>query len=143
MPERPEDLHVTAVTKDSISVAWRPPKYDGGSEVTSYVLEARLIGKDSFARISEDKLMEKTFTYTGLKDGSSYEFRVSAVNAVGQGKASFSTKPVTCKDELGKYLLVLQSDKMPLPYFDTSISYSSFSYFLQSPHHLTLTSARK
>lgn len=84
-------------------MAWRPPKFDGGSEITGYVLEARLIGKDNFTRISEDKLMERKFTYEGLKDGSSYEFRVSAVNAVGQGKPSFTTKPVTCKDELGEY----------------------------------------
>ncbi|KAJ8416941.1 hypothetical protein AAFF_G00328190 [Aldrovandia affinis] len=47
-----------------------------------------------------DKLMERKFTHGGLKGGSSYEFRVSAVNAIGQGKPSFGTKPVACKDEL-------------------------------------------
>lgn len=103
VPERPEDLIVTAVTKDSISVAWRPPKYDGGAEVTEYVLESRMIGRDSFTRIgAENKLMDKKFTLTGLKDGSSHEFRVSAVNQVGQGKPSFATKPIQCKDELGE-----------------------------------------
>ena len=103
VPERPEDLIVTAVTKDSITVAWRPPKYDGGAEVTAYVLESRMIGRDSFTRIGgEDKLIDRKFSLTGLKDNSSHEFRVSAVNQVGQGKASFITKPVQCKDELGK-----------------------------------------
>lgn len=103
VPERPEDLIVTAVTKDSISVSWRPPKYDGGAEVTAYVLETRMIGRDNFTRIGgEEKLMERKFTLTGLKDGSSHEFRVSAVNEVGQGKPSFNTKAVQCKDELGK-----------------------------------------
>lgn len=103
MPERPEDLHATAITKDSIAIAWRPPKYDGGAEVTSYILEARLVGKDNYTRIAgEDKLMDRKFTHTGLKEGSSHEFRVSAVNAVGQGKPSFGTKPIQCKDELGE-----------------------------------------
>lgn len=103
VPERPEDLIVTAVTKDSISVAWRPPKYDGGAEVTSYILESRMLGRDTFSRIGgEDKLMDRKFTLTGLKEGSSHEFRVSAVNQVGQGKHSFPTKPVQCKDELGE-----------------------------------------
>lgn len=83
-------------------MAWRPPKYDGGAEVTMYVLEARQIGKDQFTRLTTDKLMDRKYTYEGLKDGSSYEFRVSAVNEIGQGKPSFSTKPVTCKDALGK-----------------------------------------
>lgn len=104
VPERPEDLQVTAVTNDSISISWRPPKYDGGSEITSYVLEVRLIGKDNFEHIVADtKLMDRKFTHGGLKEGSSYEFRVSAVNQIGQGKPSFSTKPVTCKKEFGTY----------------------------------------
>lgn len=103
VPERPEDLIITAITKDSISVAWRPPKYDGGAEVTEYVLESRVIGRDSFVRVGrDDKLMDRKFTLTGLKDGSSHEFRVSAINQVGQGKPSFATKPVQCKDELGE-----------------------------------------
>lgn len=107
VPERPEDLIVTAVTKDSISVAWRPPKYDGGAEVTKYVLESRMIGRDNFTPVGgEDKLMDKKFTLTGLKDGSSHEFRVSAVNLVGQGKPSFCTKPIQCKDEIGEWCSV-------------------------------------
>lgn len=103
VPERPEDLIITAVTKDSISVTWRPPKYDGGSEVTKYILESRMIGRDNFTCVGgDDKLMDRKFTLSGLKDGSSHEFRVSAVNQVGQGKPSFATKPIQCKDELGE-----------------------------------------
>lgn len=103
VPERPEDLEVTAITKDSISLAWRPPKYDGGSEVTRYVLEARLIGKDNFTKIdTDDTLMDRKFTKGGLKENSTYEFRVSAVNVIGQGKHSFCTKPNKVKEELGK-----------------------------------------
>lgn len=103
VPERPEDLIITAVTKHSISVTWRPPRYDGGAEVTEYVLESRMIGRDSFIRVGRDsKLMDRKFTLTGLKDGSSHEFRVSAINQVGQGKPSFATKPIQCKDELGE-----------------------------------------
>lgn len=85
-------------------MAWRPPKYDGGAEVTQYVLESRMIGRDNFVRVGgETKLMDRKFTLTGLKEGSSHEFRVSAVNQVGQGKPSFATKPVQCKDELGEW----------------------------------------
>lgn len=103
VPERPEDLIISAVTKSSISVAWSPPKYDGGAEVTEYVLESRMIGRDNFVRVGGDmKLMDRKFTLTELKEGSNHEFRVSAVNQVGQGKPSFTTKPVQCKDELGE-----------------------------------------
>lgn len=63
-----------------------------------------MVGRDSFVRVgSGDKLMDRKFTLTGLKDGSSHEFRVSAINQVGQGKPSFATKPIQCKDELGEF----------------------------------------
>lgn len=69
--------------------------------MTSYILEARMIGKDKFMRLTKEKLMDRRFTYDGLREGESFEFRVSAVNEIGQGKPSFCTKPITCKDELG------------------------------------------
>lgn len=109
VPDRPEELEVTKVTKDLISVTWKPPKFDGGSEVTMYILEARMIGKDKFSRLTKEKLMERKYTYDGLREGDTYEFRVIAVNEVGSSKPSFCTKPITCKDELGKYCLWLES----------------------------------
>lgn len=69
--------------------------------MTSYVLEARPIGKDKYIRLTKERLMDKRFTYDGLREGDTYEFRVSAVNEIGQGKPSFNTKPIICKDELG------------------------------------------
>lgn len=103
VPERPEDLEVKAVTKDSVSLAWNPPKYNGGSDITMYVLESRLIGKEKFSRITKEKMLDRKYTVEGLKDGDTYEYRVSACNVVGQGKPSFCTKPITCKDEIGTF----------------------------------------
>lgn len=106
VPDRPEELEVTKVTKDLISVTWKAPKFDGGSEITMYILEARMIGKDKFTRLTKEKLMERKYTYDGLREGDTYEFRVIAVNEVGPSKPSFCTKPITCKDELGEDLLI-------------------------------------
>eukprot|EP00063_Salmo_salar_P072119 XP_014046954.1 PREDICTED: titin-like [Salmo salar] len=44
--------------------------------------------------------MDRKFTKGGLKENSTYEFRVSAVNVIGQGKHSFCTKPIKVKEEL-------------------------------------------
>lgn len=105
VPERPEDLGVKEVTKDSVTLTWNPPKYDGGSEIINYVLESRLIGTEKFHKVTNDNLLGRKYTVKGLKEGDTYEYRVSAVNIVGQGKPSFCTKPITCKDDLGRYLL--------------------------------------
>lgn len=106
VPDRPEELEVTKVTKDLISVTWKPPKFDGGSEIIMYILEARMIGKDKYTRLTKEKLMERKYTYDGLREGDTYEFRVIAVNEVGPSKPSFCTKPITCKDELGEDFLL-------------------------------------
>lgn len=103
VPERPEDLEVKAVTKDSVTLTWNPPKYNGGSDITMYVLESRLIGKEKFTRVSKAKMLDRKYTIEGLKEGDTYEYRVSACNIVGQGKPSFCTKPITCKDEIGMF----------------------------------------
>lgn len=101
VPERPEDLEVKEITKDSVTLTWNPPKYDGGSEIINYILESRLIGTEKFHKVTTDNLLSRKYTVKGLKEGDTYEYRVSAVNIVGQGKPSFCTKPITCKDELG------------------------------------------
>ncbi|NXT26686.1 TITIN protein, partial [Syrrhaptes paradoxus] len=100
VPDRPEDLEVKAVTKNSVTLTWNPPKYNGGSDITMYVLESRLIGKEKFHRVTKEKMLDRKYTVEGLKEGDTYEYRVSACNIVGQGKPSFCTKPITCKDEI-------------------------------------------
>ena len=44
--------------------------------------------------VKGDRVKERTFTLSDIKEGSSYEFRVSAVNNAGQGPASDSSGPV-------------------------------------------------
>lgn len=107
VPDRPEDLEVKAVTKNSVTLTWNPPKYNGGSDITMYVLESRLIGKEKFHRVTKEKMLDRKYTVEGLKEGDTYEYRVSACNIVGQGKPSFCTKPITCKDEIGMYLFYI------------------------------------
>jgi len=41
--------------------------------------------------VKSDKAKERTFTLSDVKEGASYEFRVSAVNKAGQGPASSSS----------------------------------------------------
>lgn len=62
-----------------------------------------MIGKDKYTRLTKEKLLGRKYTYDGLREGDTYEFRVLAVNEVGPGKPSFCTKPITCKDELGEH----------------------------------------
>jgi hypothetical protein len=84
---------VTAQPADAqATVTWAPPTTDGGSGLLYYLVhcEPRCGG----AMVSADRFQ---VTVRGLDNGSPYVFKVSAVNANGEGPASAPSEAVTPK----------------------------------------------
>jgi titin len=69
------------------SVSWTAPSSDGGSAISDYLIEYRA-GAGSWVTWSHTASTTTSATITGLTNGTSYTFRVSAINAVGTGTAS-------------------------------------------------------
>ena len=93
--------------KDSALVTWSPPEQDGGSEVTHYVLEMK-VNKDNW-KVKAENVKGTELRVADLKEGVSYEFRVSAVNKVGKGLPSEPSSPVKYSespDYLSVYWLI-------------------------------------
>ncbi len=66
---------------------------DGGSPVTGYIIRPYVNGvAKTVVRVDGRKNMKVTIE--GLKRGAKYRFRIAAVNAVGVGYNSATTKPV-------------------------------------------------
>lgn len=86
-PQAPTALVVTPGT-GSITLAWNSPANNGGSIVTDYIIEYREQGDVTWLTYVDDVSDDATVTITSLTPGITYEFRVSAENAVGQGPAS-------------------------------------------------------
>ncbi|MBD8058761.1 fibronectin type III domain-containing protein [Cellulomonas sp. JH27-2] len=85
---------VASAGNGQAKVSWSAPSSTGGSAVQSYVVERRelhsskwsgwtLVGQTSNATT-------RSFTSTGLVNGTRYEFRVRATTAMGQGSNSNS-----------------------------------------------------
>ena len=86
VPEAPAGL--TAAPSDrQVSLKWNPPASDGGSPVTGYDLyvgtTAHFDGKAPLAEVTG-----RAVIVTGLANGTTYYFRVTAVSKVGQGPPS-------------------------------------------------------
>jgi len=84
----------TAVRENSsASVSWTAPASDGGSPITSYQVQVRtgstVVRTDVVTGLMTDTLV------TGLTNGTAYNFRVAAVNAVGKGPLSAASNTVT------------------------------------------------
>lgn len=81
-------------TESSITITWTKPRHDGGSPITGYIIEKRLITEDKWTKASHAHIPDTTYKISGLIENHEYEFRVSAVNAAGQGSWSASSDAI-------------------------------------------------
>ena len=76
----------------SVRLTWNAPSFNGGAAITDYVVEYATTNTGSNALVwttfADGVSVSTTATVTGLTNGTQYQFRVSAVNAVGRGAAS-------------------------------------------------------
>ncbi|PAA50276.1 hypothetical protein BOX15_Mlig002840g1 [Macrostomum lignano] len=85
---------VEEVTADSVALSWQPPRNNGGSPVTGYIVEKRAKGDKSWSKASVTPVSSTNFTAKNLPEGKEFEFRVTPVNKAGPGEPSEPTDAV-------------------------------------------------
>jgi hypothetical protein len=83
-PGPPSGLVATAGS-GSVSLAWTAPTMTGGSAITDYLVEDRISGTSSWQTVADGVSTSVGATVPALTNGTGYDFRVSAINAVGTG----------------------------------------------------------
>lgn len=101
-PNAPGTPKIIKTDKTSADLKWTPSTEDGGAPITNYVIEYRPSGSVRWNRANSSPVTETTFSVADLKEGSEYEFRVSAENKAGVGPASEPSKSVKVEKPLGK-----------------------------------------
>ena len=104
VPGPPSNLRPTTVEKDSITVDWNKPRYDGGRPIKTYLVEYM----DAAARgawIPADTVDSFTTSLRvpNLTEGKEYYFRVFAENEIGKSEPCEMKYPVRTKGEIGMY----------------------------------------
>lgn len=51
VPEAPEAPKPDRITKDSVVLSWRPPRFDGGAKIKEYVLEQKKKGESDWTEV--------------------------------------------------------------------------------------------
>ncbi|MCE2398672.1 MAG: fibronectin type III domain-containing protein [Gemmatimonadetes bacterium] len=88
-PDPPTGLTATAVSPTQIDLAWVAPEYDGGAEITGYMIEFSADSADSWAVLEASTGSTLTeYSHTNLPPGSTRFYRVSAINVAGTGEPS-------------------------------------------------------
>ena len=93
LPEPPTGTSAKAGNK-SVIVSWNAPANDGGSPITSYRVNAKILGK-GWQKLGVTDGPVTSYNATGLKNNKTYKFRVAAKNIGGRGKNSAASSPVT------------------------------------------------
>jgi len=50
-PSQPTKLNVADVTSRSVTLQWSPPVTTGGAELTSYIIEKRMVGVEKWEKV--------------------------------------------------------------------------------------------
>ncbi len=88
-PDAPTAL--AAIADDAeVSLSWSAPADDGGSAITDYIVQYKLSSDSSWTTFSDGTSTVTSATVTGLTNDLSYDFRVSAVNAIGTSSPSLT-----------------------------------------------------
>lgn len=95
-PGPPAAFDVSEITNESCLLTWNPPRDDGGSKITNYVLEKRATDSEIWDKLSST-IKDTKFRATNLTPHKEYVFRVSAENMYGVGE------PAQCSPIIAKY----------------------------------------
>jgi titin len=93
-PLAPSSLSVKAA-KTSVTLGWKAPAVTGGSAIRNYVVEYSKNNGVSWLKVTKAVSTSRSLIVKGLKSKTSYLFRVTAVNDVGNSPASKRLKIVT------------------------------------------------
>ncbi len=100
VPSPPEGpLAVNDMTKSACNLRWRPPKDDGGSEITHYIVEKQDAENMRWITVGDCK---GTTMRVPLLENHDYKFRVRAVNRQGESQPLATSSTVTAKDPYEK-----------------------------------------
>nr|XP_040141402.1 roundabout homolog 3 isoform X8 [Ictidomys tridecemlineatus] len=97
LPGPPSQPVVTEITKNSITLTWKPNP-QAGATVTSYVIEAFSQAAGNTWRTVADGVQLETHTVSGLQPNTIYLFLVRAVGTWGLSEPSPVSEPVRTQD---------------------------------------------
>uniref|UniRef100_A0A8C9RET2 Uncharacterized protein n=1 Tax=Scleropages formosus TaxID=113540 RepID=A0A8C9RET2_SCLFO len=102
VPDPPRGIKASDVSRDSVTLNWCAPANDGGSKVTSYIVEKCATTAEKWTRVAQSR--DTRYTVINLFGKTSYQFRVIAENKFGQSEPSEPTGPVVTKEDKSRVL---------------------------------------
>ncbi len=101
VPSAPASLTANAISSSQINLTWAAPSNTGGTPVNGYKIERRNSCAGNFLTIVTNTTNTNTaYSDMGLVNGTCYQYRVFAHNAVGTSLASNNTTTTTLQNPI-------------------------------------------
>ncbi|KAM3877762.1 immunoglobulin-like and fibronectin type III domain-containing protein 1 [Diretmus argenteus] len=84
-PEGP--VEIVETTSSVIEIKWNPPKDDGGSAVTNYIVERQQAGHNLWTKLGDVSADKTTFRDRNVTHGKNYNYQIYAENPEGLSDA--------------------------------------------------------
>lgn len=97
VPEAPGKPQIKDWDRHHVDLKWTAPKSDGGSPITSYIIEKKDHNATKWVKAMDVTGNKCEARVTGLTENNTYQFRVRAVNKAGPSKPSEASDTVTAK----------------------------------------------
>ena len=103
VPSSPEwPLTPSDITKDSVTLSWKPPPDDGGSPITGYIIDKLDLEYGGWVRAAKVPAGTTTYNIPGLIKNHSYNFRVYAENKCGVSEPVELSEPIKASTGIGE-----------------------------------------
>ncbi|CAM5095420.1 unnamed protein product [Eretmochelys imbricata] len=91
-PSKPLPPLIDGIKHDRVQLKFNPAAY-GRAEICGYRAEYRIVGQENWTTVNVNNTQE-TFTVTGLRANTEYQFRYAAVSKPGLSESSDVSNPV-------------------------------------------------
>ena len=94
-PSVPKNLMAASPSRTRINLSWNLPSSDGGSAITSYKIQYSTDGGINFSDLHTTSDASTAYSHTGLPAGTTYSYKVAAINSIGTGAETTAVEATT------------------------------------------------
>uniref|UniRef100_A0A8C3VNG3 Immunoglobulin-like and fibronectin type III domain-containing protein 1 n=1 Tax=Catagonus wagneri TaxID=51154 RepID=A0A8C3VNG3_9CETA len=100
LPGPPSSPAILSASSRDITLSWTAPRGPGSAHILGYLIEKRKKGSHTWVAVNQQPVSGKKWTVADLRQGSQYEFRVTAVAPAGLGEPGPPSDAVFARDPM-------------------------------------------